>query len=119
MTRRHSVRSGSARRRAGVARSVNGASPDIRTPQPGAGMEEVPGTWGVGDVHYEIEGGVPLRGEVRLSSAKNAVTKLMAASLLTEDRCMVRNAPRELGDVTITERVLRSLGTDVSWPKDE
>jgi UDP-N-acetylglucosamine 1-carboxyvinyltransferase len=114
------VRSGRARRRGGVARSVDGASPDTRTSQQVAGTEEqAPETWGVGDVHYEIEGGVPLRGDVRLSGAKNAVTKLMAASLLTEDRCMVHNAPRELGDVTISERVLRSLGAEVSWPEEE
>ena len=67
--------------------------------------------------HYIIEGGVPLRGEVRLSGAKNAVSKLMMASLLTEDRCIIRNAPRNLGDVTITERVLQSLGTTTEWPE--
>ena len=78
-------------------------------------MEEVPGTWGVGDVHYEIEGGVPLRGEVRLSSAKNAVTKLMVASMLSEDACTLHNAPRNLGDTTLTEQVMRALGSGVTW----
>jgi UDP-N-acetylglucosamine 1-carboxyvinyltransferase len=68
--------------------------------------------------HYEIAGGVPLRGEVRLSGAKNAVTKLMVASLLTEDICTVHNAPRDLGDVMITEQVLTSLGAEVSWPEE-
>ncbi len=76
------------------------------------------GQWEVdGRVHYIIEGGVPLRGEVRLSGAKNAVSKLMMASLLTEDRCVIRNAPHNLGDVTITERVLQSLGTTTDWPE--
>ena len=70
-----------------------------------------------GTAYYIIEGGVPLRGEVRLSGAKNAVSKLMMASLLTEDRCIIRNAPRNLGDVTITERVLQSLGTTTEWPE--
>src|SRR5215469_6655644 len=64
---------------------------------------------------YQIEGGVPLRGEVQLSGAKNAATKLMVASLLTDDRCEVRNAPRGLGDLIITEEVLRALGAGVSW----
>src|ERR1700758_4301569 len=68
-----------------------------------------------GEAYYIIEGGVPLRGEVRLSGAKNAVSKLMMASLLTEDRCIIRNAPRNLGDVSITERVLQSLGTTTEW----
>ena len=31
---------------------------------------------------YDIEGGRPLRGEIRLSGAKNAATKLIVAALL-------------------------------------
>ncbi len=38
--------------------------------------------------YYAIEGGIPLRGDVRLSGAKNAVTKLMVATLLTDDICI-------------------------------
>ncbi|MBF6592002.1 MAG: UDP-N-acetylglucosamine 1-carboxyvinyltransferase, partial [Ktedonobacterales bacterium] len=68
--------------------------------------------------YYQIEGGVPLRGEVRLSGAKNAATKLMVASLLTDAPCVVWNAPRGLGDVTITEEVLRALGAEVRWDED-
>lgn len=70
------------------------------------------------DPYYLIEGGVPLRGEVALSGAKNAVTKMLVAALLTEDACSVRNAPQHLGDVTITEEVLRALGAEVTW-RDE
>jgi UDP-N-acetylglucosamine 1-carboxyvinyltransferase len=65
--------------------------------------------------YYLIEGGVPLRGEVALSGAKNAATKQLVAALLTDDTCTVRNAPRHLGDVTITEDVLRALGAQVEW----
>jgi UDP-N-acetylglucosamine 1-carboxyvinyltransferase len=65
--------------------------------------------------HYRIEGGIPLRGQVRLSGAKNAATKLMVATLLTDDPCTIRNAPRGLGDLLITEEVLRSLGAEVNW----
>ena len=67
------------------------------------------------DAYYLIEGGAPLRGEVRLSGAKNAATKLMVASLLTEDPCIIRNAPLRLGDVTITEEVVKALGTEIAW----
>ena len=74
---------------------------------------------GAGDeAYYLVEGGVPLRGEVTLSGAKNAVTKMLVAALLTEDSCAIRNAPRHLGDVTITEDVLRALGAEVTW-RDE
>ncbi len=64
--------------------------------------------------YYLIEGGVPLRGEVALSGAKNAATKLMVASLLTEDQCVIRNAPLQLGDLMITENVVRALGAEVT-----
>ena len=66
-------------------------------------------------VHYVIEGGAPLRGEVRLSGAKNAVTKCMVASMLSDDTSTIRNCPPKLGDVTITEEVMRALGSEVTW----
>ena len=62
----------------------------------------------------EIEGGYSLRGEVPVSGAKNAVLKLMAASLLAEDECIIRNVPL-IKDVLTMIEVLRSLGAEVSW----
>ena len=44
-----------------------------------------------------IQSGVPLTGEVSISGAKNAVLKLMAASLLPKDICVIKNVP-ELSD---------------------
>lgn len=64
--------------------------------------------------YYLIEGGAPLRGEVRLSGAKNAATKLLVASLLTQDPCVIRNVPLGLGDLTITEEVVTALGAEVT-----
>ncbi|HEX8733562.1 MAG TPA: hypothetical protein VF725_16040, partial [Ktedonobacterales bacterium] len=64
--------------------------------------------------YYLIEGGAPLRGEVTLSGAKNAATKLMVSSLLTEDACIIRNAPLQLGDLMITEDVVTALGATVT-----
>ena len=43
--------------------------------------------------HYLIQGGTPLHGEVRISGAKNAVTKMVIASLLTDETCTFRNVP--------------------------
>lgn len=80
---------------------VKGSSPDVALVNDGP--------------YYIVEGGKPLRGEVRLSGAKNAVSKLMMASLLTEDACSLRNAPRSVGDVSITDEVLRALGSEVDW----
>ncbi|HLY31685.1 MAG TPA: UDP-N-acetylglucosamine 1-carboxyvinyltransferase [Ktedonobacterales bacterium] len=70
------------------------------------------------DPYYLIEGGIPLRGEVQLSGAKNAATKLMISALLTEDPCVIRNAPQRLGDVTITEEVMRALGAEITWQEE-
>ncbi len=61
---------------------------------------------------WRIEPMGPLRGEVRISGAKNAVTKLMVASLLAKSPSTVLNAPR-LGDVDITAGMLRSVGAGV------
>jgi UDP-N-acetylglucosamine 1-carboxyvinyltransferase len=59
-----------------------------------------------------IEGGVPLRGEVRISAAKNAALPLLAATLLSEAPIVLENVPR-LADVTTIVALLRRLGADV------
>jgi len=67
-------------------------------------------TWGIEPVG-------PLRGEVRISGSKNVVTKLMAASLLSERPSTIRNAPA-IGDVDITASMLRSIGVNVDVDGD-
>jgi UDP-N-acetylglucosamine 1-carboxyvinyltransferase len=59
----------------------------------------------------------PLHGDVRISGSKNAVSKLMVASLLAEEPCAITNAPR-LGDVEITAGMLRSVGAAVQIEGD-
>lgn len=59
-----------------------------------------------------IEGGKPLTGSVRISGAKNAVLKLMAATLLGEGRFTISNVP-DIADVWTMIKVLRHLGVDV------
>jgi UDP-N-acetylglucosamine 1-carboxyvinyltransferase len=66
---------------------------------------------------FIITGGNPLRGEVRVGGAKNSVLKLMAASLLTPDECLLRNVPR-ITDVEIMVEVLMRLGAEVEWEGD-
>jgi UDP-N-acetylglucosamine 1-carboxyvinyltransferase len=61
---------------------------------------------------FIIHGGERLQGGIYLSGAKNAATKMMIASLLTEEPCILRNYPA-IGDVAITEELCRSLGTDM------
>lgn len=64
---------------------------------------------------YVIEGGVPLRGEVRVAGAKNAVLKEMAAAILTDEPVTLRNVPR-ISDVAIMRETMADIGfawTDV------
>ncbi|TMC18988.1 MAG: UDP-N-acetylglucosamine 1-carboxyvinyltransferase [Chloroflexi bacterium] len=62
---------------------------------------------------YLIRGGTPLYGEVQISGAKNAVTKLMIASLLTNHPCTLRNVPL-IGDLELTMSLCRALGSDLT-----
>lgn len=62
----------------------------------------------------KITGGKPLRGEVSVSGAKNAATKMMIASLLTDEPVILHNCPR-IGDVDITAEICRAVGTTVTF----
>jgi UDP-N-acetylglucosamine 1-carboxyvinyltransferase len=66
-----------------------------------------------GTPHYLIGGGMPLSGEVSISGAKNAVTKMIIASLLTSELCTLRNVPL-LGDLDLTVKLCEDLGSEVS-----
>src|SRR3954464_3351600 len=59
-----------------------------------------------------IEGGVPLRGTVRVSGAKNAALPILCASMLTDGACTFRNVPA-LRDIETTAALLRHMGADV------
>ena len=66
----------------------------------------------------KITGGVPLRGRVRAAGAKNAVTKLLVASLLSDKKCIFRNVPN-IGEVDVTIDLCRELGSEVFWDRTE
>jgi UDP-N-acetylglucosamine 1-carboxyvinyltransferase len=58
---------------------------------------------------FVIEGGVPLRGEVRVAGAKNAVLKMMAAAILTDEPVVLRNVP-QISDVMIMRETMADIG---------
>ncbi|MCM8791570.1 MAG: UDP-N-acetylglucosamine 1-carboxyvinyltransferase [Candidatus Omnitrophica bacterium] len=64
-----------------------------------------------------IEGGRVLKGEVTISGAKNALLPIMAATLLTDEPCIIENAPN-LRDTHTMIRILCSLGKTVDFNKD-
>ena len=60
-----------------------------------------------------VQGGVPLRGEVRISGAKNAVLPILCAGLLADGPVLIRNVPN-LHDVKTTLRLLAELGAGIT-----
>ena len=63
---------------------------------------------------YEIIGGTPLKGEVVISGAKNAVVAILPATLLVPGKCRIENVP-DISDVRILLDIMRSMGADVRW----
>lgn len=59
-----------------------------------------------------IEGGHRLSGVVDVEGNKNAALPLMAATLLTEDTCVLHNVPR-IADVDVMARLLLDVGAEV------
>ncbi|HQC43433.1 MAG TPA: UDP-N-acetylglucosamine 1-carboxyvinyltransferase [Verrucomicrobiota bacterium] len=62
--------------------------------------------------YLEIKGGNPLKGEVRISGSKNAVLPILAATLLTDEKCVIRGIP-DLSDVKHMAKILQTLGAEV------
>lgn len=59
-----------------------------------------------------IQGGTPLEGTVHISGAKNASLLMLAAVLLTNEPCILRNVP-QLRDVKFFIDLLKTLGVEV------
>jgi UDP-N-acetylglucosamine 1-carboxyvinyltransferase len=59
-----------------------------------------------------IDGGTPLRGEVRVSGAKNAALPILCASLLTAEPLELANVP-QLNDVTTMRSLLAQMGVGI------
>ena len=62
----------------------------------------------------KIIGSRPLKGEVSISGAKNAVLKLMAACILAKGETTIYNVP-ELTDVSIMLEVINKLGAKTKY----
>jgi UDP-N-acetylglucosamine 1-carboxyvinyltransferase len=56
-----------------------------------------------------VTGGTPLRGEIRISGAKNAALPVLVASLLTDKPLRIGNVPH-LQDITTTMELLGRIG---------
>ena len=56
-----------------------------------------------------IKGGAPLKGEVRVKAAKNAVLPILAATILTHEQCEILDVPR-IADIANMLRIMQGLG---------
>jgi len=56
-----------------------------------------------------VTGGTPLRGEIKISGAKNAALPVLVASLLTNETVSIGNVPH-LQDITTTMELLGRMG---------
>lgn len=70
------------------------------------------------NIIYKIEGGVTLEGEVRLSGAKNSALRLLAASILTEQKVTLMGCPALLQDSKVHIAMLEALGKEVQIEGD-
>ncbi|MBO4234902.1 MAG: UDP-N-acetylglucosamine 1-carboxyvinyltransferase [Firmicutes bacterium] len=61
---------------------------------------------------FLINNNGPLYGEVQISGAKNAVLPLMAATILTGEKCKIREVPKLL-DVRVMQDILDFLGAEI------
>src|SRR3989338_11649274 len=60
----------------------------------------------------KIRGGKPIEGEVAVYGAKNAISKIMVAALLTSEPCVLRNVSWVV-DTNLMMNVIPSLGGEV------
>jgi len=67
---------------------------------------------------FVIENNGALQGNVKISGSKNAVLPIIAATLLTDEKCEINDVPA-LTDVMIMQEIIEDLGGTTSWLQDE
>ena len=63
---------------------------------------------------FIIEGGIPLKGEIQISGAKNAVLPIMAATIIVPGEYRLYNVP-DLRDTSTMKRLLEMVGATVYY----
>lgn len=67
--------------------------------------------------YLEIEGGSPLRGEVRIQGSKNAALPILSAAILHHGITVLKNCPKII-DVLYMLEILKDFGCKVHWEED-
>lgn len=68
--------------------------------------------------HLVIQGGVPLRGKIKVNGSKNACLPIIAAALLTGEPMIIEGVP-DLLDVRTMIAVLEGLGAAVDYDEEQ
>ena len=66
---------------------------------------------------FIINGGKSLSGKWPVQGMKNAATPILAATLLTDEKCTIHNVPR-ISDVEQMLNILKMLGSEFEWSGD-
>ncbi|HLX65076.1 MAG TPA: UDP-N-acetylglucosamine 1-carboxyvinyltransferase [Planctomycetota bacterium] len=66
---------------------------------------------------FIIQGGRPLKGEVRASGSKNSALPIIAAAILADGPCSLGDVPR-LRDVDVLAKIMQTLGVAVERGAD-
>ena len=64
-----------------------------------------------------VEGGHRLEGTVEVSGAKNAALPVLAATVLTKEKSVIRNVPH-VSDILTMVKILKALGAKVNHAAD-
>ncbi len=67
--------------------------------------------------YLQIEGGRPLKGQVRIQGSKNAALPILAAAVLNPGKTILHRCPR-IRDVEAMLDILKNLGCKVAWERD-
>ena len=60
---------------------------------------------------FLINCGQPLHGRVKITGAKNAATKLLAASMLSGGKSSFHNVPNKISDLAIAKEICTLIGS--------
>ena len=66
---------------------------------------------------FRIQGGNKLKGDIYVQGSKNAATKLIAATLLTKEKCRLNNVPR-IRAVQVMLEILEDMGAEINVDKE-
>jgi UDP-N-acetylglucosamine 1-carboxyvinyltransferase len=68
---------------------------------------------------FEIIGRKKLSGKITVSGSKNSALPILAATLLTDKKCVIKNVPTKLNDVISLCELLAELGAKIDIKDDQ